>query len=194
MFDLSTCPDFAVPASVMQAIIRVESAGNPYAIGVVGDTLMRQPKNLLEAVATARQLENAGHNYSVGLAQVNRINFAAQKITSFEHAFGACANVLAGSRILADCYKRSLSDWPKAFSCYYSGNFETGFKHGYVQKVMAQFQNPSANALISESYFPKTLIKQLKESPLIQNESSNSNIGQKEGDRAAIARDPLFVF
>ena len=25
----------------------------------------------------------------------------------------------------------------KAFSCYYSGNFSTGFRHGYVQKVVA---------------------------------------------------------
>jgi len=24
-----------------------------------------------------------------------------------------------------------------ALSCYYSGNFETGFRHGYVQKVVA---------------------------------------------------------
>ena len=31
--------------------------------------------------------------------------------------------------------KRSGGDWGKSFSCYYSGNFETGFRHGYVQKI-----------------------------------------------------------
>ena len=54
----------------------------------------------------------------------------------YEKAFSACDNVRAGSRILRECYQRA-GDWGKALSCYYSGNFVTGFRHGYVQKVMA---------------------------------------------------------
>ena len=28
----------------------------------------------------------------------------------------------------------------QAFSCYYSGNFQTGFDHGYVQRVIAAYR------------------------------------------------------
>src|SRR5690606_3457574 len=57
-----------------------------------------------------------------------------------EMAFDACPNLRAGSRILADCYRRAGEDWGKALSCYYSGNFVTGFRHGYVQKVLASWR------------------------------------------------------
>src|SRR5690606_37330316 len=49
------------------------------------------------------------------------------------------------SRILAECYSRSRADWGKAFSCYYSGNFTTGYRHGYVQKVFASWQRQAGN-------------------------------------------------
>ena len=67
-----SCTDLAVPHDVMHHVVRVESSGNPYAIGVVGGRLQRQPKNLAEAVATAKMLEQKGFNFSLGLAQVNR--------------------------------------------------------------------------------------------------------------------------
>ena len=54
------CPDMALPMHVMQHVMRVESSFNPYAIGVVGGRLERQPRNLPEAVATARMLEKNG--------------------------------------------------------------------------------------------------------------------------------------
>src|SRR3546814_6858282 len=38
------------------------------------------------------------------------------------------------------CYSRSNGSWPKSFSCYYSGNFTTGFRHGYVQKIYASIR------------------------------------------------------
>ncbi|MDV3468456.1 lytic transglycosylase domain-containing protein [Stenotrophomonas sp. C3(2023)] len=134
------CPDLAVPASIMHHVVQVESSYNPYAIGVVGGRLARQPRTLDEAVATARMLEDKGYNFSLGLAQVNRHNLRRQGLDSYEVAFGHCANVQAGARILADCHARAKGDWGKAFSCYYSGNFSTGFKHGYVQKVFASMQ------------------------------------------------------
>ena len=58
--ELMTCPDLAVPREVMQHVVQVESSFNPYAIGVVGGRLARQPRNLPEAVATARMLEQRG--------------------------------------------------------------------------------------------------------------------------------------
>jgi len=132
---MMACPEMAVSMDVMQHVINVESSRNPYAIGVVGGALVRQPKALDEALATVRMLEEKGYNFSVGLAQVNRYNLGKYGLDSYEKAFQQCANLQAGSRILAECYKRSGQDWGKSFSCYYSGNFSTGFRHGYVQKI-----------------------------------------------------------
>lgn len=133
--EMMACPEMAVSMDVMQHVINVESSRNPYAIGVVGGALVRQPKGLDEALATVRMLEEKGYNFSIGLAQVNRYNLGKYGLDSYEKAFQQCPNLQAGSRILAECYKRSGKDWGKSFSCYYSGNFETGFRHGYVQKV-----------------------------------------------------------
>lgn len=138
--ELLSCPDLAVPRDVMHHVVKVESSFNPYAIGVVGGRLQRQPKSLSEALATVRMLEGRGFNFSLGLAQVNRHNLAKYGLTSYEQAFQSCPNLVAGSRILAECHGRSGQDWGKSFSCYYSGNFTTGFRHGYVQKVYASMQ------------------------------------------------------
>lgn len=147
--ELMSCPNLAVPRDVMHHVVRVESSYNPYAIGVVGGRLARQPRNLAEAVSTARMLEQRGYNFSLGLAQVNRYNLTKYGLTSYEQAFQPCANLVAGSRILRECYGRSGNDWGKSFSCYYSGDFKTGFRHGYVQKVYASMRrggSPSTTA------------------------------------------------
>ena len=124
-----------VPANVMHHVVKVESSYNPFAIGVVGGHLARQPRNLPEAIATAEMLEGRGFNFSLGLAQVNRHNLKKYGIPNYRAAFQQCPNLLAGSQILRECHDRSGRQWDKAFSCYYSGNFTTGFRHGYVQKV-----------------------------------------------------------
>lgn len=129
------CPNLAVPAQVMRHVVQVESGANPFAIGVVGGRLVRQPKTLEEARATAEMLETKGYNYSLGVAQVNRVNFRRYGLDSYEKTFDPCTNLSAGAKILAGCYASAGGDWGKAFSCYYSGNFVTGFRSGYVQKV-----------------------------------------------------------
>ncbi len=146
--ELMNCPDLAVPPDVMHHVVRVESSRNQFAIGVVGGHLVRQPKNLPEALSTVRMLESRGYNFSIGLAQVNRYNLDKYGLDSYEKAFQVCPNLQAGSRILADCYSRSGGDWGKSFSCYYSGNFVTGYRHGYVQKIFASMrsQAPAAAA------------------------------------------------
>ena len=143
--ELMGCQGLAVPSEVMHHVVRVESSYNPYAIGVVGGRLVRQPKNLPEALATVRMLETRGFNFSIGLAQVNRYNLDKYGLDTYEKAFEPCANLSAGSKILAECYQRANGDWGKSFSCYYSGNFSTGFRHGYVQKIYASVRQGRAS-------------------------------------------------
>jgi type IV secretion system protein VirB1 len=145
MFDFPYLTQQCAPEihqDTMRRIVQVESAFNPWAIGVVGGRLERQPNNRDEAIATAEWLERNGFNYSVGYAQVNKTNFAKYGLT-LQTAFEACPNLHAGGEILKDCFIRAnktrgdeqaaLRD---AFSCYYSGNFITGYKQGYVLKVV----------------------------------------------------------
>ena len=128
---------------VMAAVVKTESGFNPYAIGVVGGALKRQPRNFGEAQAAVKMLLANGRNFSMGLGQVNRYNLAKYGL-NYQTVFEPCKNLKAGSAILAECYGRarkvSNSDQQalqKAFSCYYSGTFTVGFKHGYVRKVLA---------------------------------------------------------
>ena len=150
MFD---CPNLAVPPHVMQHVVNVESSRNPFAIGVVGGRLARQPRTLGEAVATAKMLEQNGYNFSLGIAQVNRYNLAKYGLSSYQQAFEICPNLQAGARILRECYDRA-QDWGKAFSCYYSGNFVTGYRHGYVQKIFASMRQGQASVTQMASSIP----------------------------------------
>ena len=134
-------PDVA-PAT-MAAVVRVESDFNPYAIGVVHGRLQRQPASLAEAVATARALDAAGWNYSTGLAQVNRSNWMRFGLTPGT-AFDPCRNLAAGAAIFQGCFERARWIHAQAqealrsgLSCYTSGDFSTGYRTGYVQRVVA---------------------------------------------------------
>ncbi|WP_308513733.1 lytic transglycosylase domain-containing protein [uncultured Turicimonas sp.] len=129
-----------ISEDTLRALVRTESSFNPYAIGIVGGG-SRQPKAFHEAMAIIAQLELEGKNYSVGLAQINKKNFSKLGINA-AGALDACTNLKVASKILSECYQRaqknsgsnSLHD---ALSCYYSGNFQTGYRHGYVDKVRA---------------------------------------------------------
>ena len=133
-----------VHADTARALVSVESAFNPWAIGVVGGALVRQPRSRAEALATAKALRDAGWNFSVGLGQINLGNFDRLGLT-VETAFEPCANLAAMQTVLAECFDRANGSASKAvhqvalrqaLSCYYSGNFDTGFRRGYVRKVV----------------------------------------------------------
>lgn len=133
-----------VHTDTARALVSVESAFNPWAIGVVGGALVRQPRHRAEALATAKALRDAGWNFSVGLGQINVGNFDRLGLT-LETAFEPCVNLAAMQTVLAECFDRANGSSSKAvdqvalrqaLSCYYSGNFDTGFRHGYVRKVV----------------------------------------------------------
>lgn len=139
MFDFLGC-SIAVPPEQMSAIVRTESSAHPFAIGVVGHYLSRQPASVEEANQMVRKLKEGSHNYSVGIAQVNQVNFKAYGLNE-SNMFDVCTNLSAGSRILKSCFDQ-YQDWGKAYSCYYSGNAITGFRHGYVRQVKNNFEKP----------------------------------------------------
>lgn len=136
----------------MAAIVRTESSFNPYAIGVVRGRLVRQPASKAEAVATAHELAADGWNFSVGLAQVNRANWAAYGLTE-RSAFDPCLNLAAGAAVLQGCFTAARyaqvdgrhdqqAALRASLSCYASGNFSTGYRTGYVQRVVDNARLP----------------------------------------------------
>ncbi|KFX78554.1 lytic transglycosylase domain-containing protein [Ralstonia solanacearum] len=150
MVDFYTLAQQCAPGvhpTTLQAVVRTESGYNPYAIGVVGGRLARQPKSRAEAVATAKALHAQGLNFSMGLGQVNKAHLARFSL-NYESVFDACANLQAGARILQECYQRAVARLgadqalSAAISCYYSGSFRRGFQverggTSYVQRVAA---------------------------------------------------------
>ena len=186
-FDMSMCPNLAVSAEVMQHVVQVESGANPFAIGVVGGQLVRQPANFDEAVATVKMLDAQGYDYSLGVAQVNRRNLQRYGLDTYAKAFDPCGNLQAGATILAECYGRSGQDWGKAFSCYYSGNFTTGYRHGYVQNVFASWQRKAGQEAV-----PIPIIDRLTAAPSRRLVPATARAGGKPSlveRRIADARD-----
>lgn len=140
-----TCAPQVHPDTV-RAVVSVESAFNPWAIGVVGGALQRQPRHRAEALATARALQSIGWNFSVGLGQINVGNFERLGLT-LESAFEPCTNLAAMQAVLNECFDRARASFTGrpsdqaalrlALSCYYGGNFTAGFRHGYVRRTVA---------------------------------------------------------
>lgn len=158
--DLAQQCSSGVHPNTLQAVARVESGFNPYAIGVVKGRLQRQPRNLAEAISTAKSLHAQGKNFSMGLMQVNRYNLPAYGL-NYETVFDPCKNINAGAKILKSCFDRAggkgQEALQKAFSCYYSGNFRFGFKSDfkgqppYVTKIIMSALNNSPHQTIQFS-------------------------------------------
>lgn len=132
-----------VAPSTLRAMAEVESGLNPYAIGVVNGRLARQPRSLLEGISTVAELQRNNMRFSAGVLQIYVGNWSNLGLDSV-NVFEPCRNMRASATILGDCFARAskVSEdeqqaLRRALSCYYSNNFVTGFREGYVQKIVA---------------------------------------------------------
>ncbi|SFU33636.1 type IV secretion system protein VirB1 [Nitrosomonas eutropha] len=152
MIDLPPDCQAALRDPVMQQIYQVESGFNPFAIGVVGGRLVRQPNNLAEAVATANYLTNLDRNFSIGQGQVNKTHFVRLGWDSdIKAGFDVCKNVVAAYEIFQQCQSWAIgsgfnatqeySATNAALSCYYSGKLGAGKTNPdvtrYINKVIS---------------------------------------------------------
>lgn len=138
---LQACAPTVAPET-MVAVIRVESEGDPFRIGVnSGGAIRRQPSNAADAIATARGLLRRGANFDAGLMQINSANFARLGLTP-ETVFDPCTNLRAGARVLTDNYGRArdaghANPLQAAISEYNTGSRSRGLSNGYVGRVYA---------------------------------------------------------
>jgi len=191
---ISECAPDVSPIT-MAAILKVESANNPYAIGIVGSHLAIQPASKEQALQVALGLHESDTNFSVGIAQINRYNLTEYNIT-YEQAFDACTNIHVGAAILTKCYNNALVSTKgkeqlalqSALSCYYSGNFNTGFissndgELSYVQKVLRARQDISSFYAVPEiqTRIAKKIVKKYPHSSFQSSSASPVLIEQKK--------------
>lgn len=133
-----------VHISTLSAVVRHESGFNPLAIGVNAKPHRSiRPKSKEEAVQAVRDLIAQGVDFDVGYGQINVRNWKWLGVTP-ESIFDPCVNLASAQRVLVDCYKRAAklhgagqNALYAAFSCYNTGNLTSGFRNGYVGKVIA---------------------------------------------------------
>lgn len=134
------CAPTVAPVT-MAAIIQVESGGNAYALGVNGPVRkLPRPQNAVEAARQARYYMSQGYSVDLGLMQINSNNLNGLGY-SLEQILDPCTNLKAGSRILSRGYAGAMKRYgpgqdalKAALSAYNTGNYELGFKNGYVAK------------------------------------------------------------
>lgn len=125
----------------LAAIIQVESGGNPYALGINGWRGKKPyPKTAGQAAAFATYFIGAGYSVDLGLMQINSRNLKGLGL-SISQVLDPCTNMAAGSRILSRGYMGATKRFGEgqdalraALSAYNTGNYERGFKNGYVAK------------------------------------------------------------
>jgi len=140
---LAACAPNVAPET-LNAIIKVESGGNPLALHVNGTDQQPPPaRDPAEAARVAESYVGQGYSVDVGLMQVNTRNLAATG-HSIQQALDPCTNILHGSTILSGDYARAArtrGDDPyallAALSAYNTGDFHRGFDNGYVAQVVS---------------------------------------------------------
>ena len=130
-----------VASVTLQAIVEVESAGNPLALNINGIHVQPPPaRDAKDAARVAMSYIARGYSVDIGLMQVNSRNLAALG-TTVERVLDPCMNIRAAAAILTADYAdaaRTRGDGQSALqaalSAYNTGDFYRGFANGYVAR------------------------------------------------------------
>jgi type IV secretion system protein VirB1 len=146
--------DVNVAPATLEAVISVESGGNPLAL-YVNHLEGRQPhaNRPDEATKLARHYIAAGYSVDIGLMQINSRNLAALGYT-VEQALDPCTNIRGGATVLTANYveasQRFTPGQPAlqaALSAYNTGTFWRGFENGYVARYYGRPTIPGATLI-----------------------------------------------
>jgi type IV secretion system protein VirB1 len=137
---LLACAPNVAPVT-LQAIVEVESGGNPLALNINGIRVQPPPaKNAGEAAQVVESYIARGYSVDIGLMQVNSRNLAALG-TTVEQVLDPCTNIRAAATILTVDYAEAArtrgdgqSALQAALSAYNTGDFYRGFANGYVAR------------------------------------------------------------
>jgi type IV secretion system protein VirB1 len=153
-----------VPLATLNAIIRVESGGNPNAMQIDFPRailkrwhlpqgtlrLKRQPATQREALEWLDYFERRGIFVDVGLMQVSTAE-AKRRGIPVESLFDPCSNLRTGWQILDSAYQLEIQTYgpgqkalQHAISRYNTGDTQRGIDNGYLARVMAALKQSHA--------------------------------------------------
>lgn len=168
---LLACAPNVAPVT-LEAVIRVESGGNPLAIHVNG--LRMQPMPPTSASEAARIAEGyilRGYSVDLGLMQVNSRNLMALS-TTVERVLDPCTNVRDGAAVLTADYAgaaRTRGDGQAALqaalSAYNTGSFYRGFANGYVARYYGPGGVPALAGGVREAAATARAVKHAAPAP-----------------------------
>ena len=137
---IAHCAPNVAPAT-MTAIVKVESGGDPLAIGDNTAGRSYYPRDRASAESLARRLLEAGHSIDAGIAQIDSVNFAGFGVT-VHSIFDPCLNLSIGARILSDDYAFAARRYRDAqlalrhaIGMYNTGRLNSGTR--YVARALA---------------------------------------------------------
>lgn len=145
----------------LEAVVRVESGGDPLALHVNGVPVQpARGQDTKEVVRTAEGFMRRGYSVDLGLMQLNSRNLPALGLTVLQ-ALDPCTNLRAGAAILAADYAAAAQTRGEgqaallaALSAYNTGDFARGFRNGYVARyvpVLAGHAAPAPSPVASDS-------------------------------------------
>lgn len=154
---LLACAPNVAPVT-LEAVISVESSGNPVAVHV--NELRAQPtppRDAKEAAAIAMQYIARGYSVDLGLMQVNSRNLAVLGVT-VEQVLDPCNNIRSGAIILTADYAEAARTRGEgqlalkaALSAYNTGDFYQGFANGYVARYYGPGGIPAPGVVVREA-------------------------------------------
>nr|WP_294867684.1 lytic transglycosylase domain-containing protein [uncultured Pseudogulbenkiania sp.] len=134
----------AVHPTTGAAVVRHESGGELWALGVNGGKVRPQPKTAAQAAAAARIWIAQGVTVDLGLAQINS-RTAARLGFTIEQVLDPCTNLRAMQQVLVENYRSGAAlkgagqgALEAALSTYNTGSPTRGMSNGYVGKVLEQ--------------------------------------------------------
>ena len=137
---LAHCAPTVAP-STMTAIVQVESAGDPLAIGDNTTRRSYYPRNRSNAEALGRRLLEQGHLLDLGIAQIDSMNLPGFGVT-VRTIFDPCVNLSVGARILSGDYEVAHQRYGDsqialrhAIGMYNTGRLDAG--ESYIRRVLA---------------------------------------------------------
>ncbi len=162
---LLACAANVAPVT-LEAVMRVESGGNPLALNVnhlAGP--QPHPATLAEAAAIAHGYVTRGYSVDLGLMQVNSRNLAALGST-IEQVLDPCVNLRAGAAILTANYAEAArsrgegqSALRAALSAYNTGSFYRGIANGYVAKYYGPSGVPALAGDVPQAVLTAAAVK-----------------------------------
>jgi type IV secretion system protein VirB1 len=169
-----------VHPTTTQAIIEVESAGNPLAIHDNISKSAFKPSTKKEAVKIASYLIARSHSVDIGLMQINS-QHVRKKDLNLEQLFEPCYNIKTGTKILAEFYGLHRRNNPlepddiillKALSSYNTGTPYNG--KSYVNKILkkAGYAGIKDNTPILQRFAGLPIIRSVRNTAFFRKEAT----------------------